>query len=60
MVRQELNIIFYNNEMTFKFETFYKKLKATFDTMEKYWEVRSEQDKVRTFLKKIHMKNQNL
>ena len=40
--RHKLSNLFYKNEMTFNFKTFSTKLKATFDTMEKYGEGRSE------------------
>ena len=46
--------------MTFNFEKFSTNMKAIFDTMEKYGEGRSEQDKVRTFLDKIRTMNQKL
>ena len=34
--RNKSKNLFYKNEMTFKFDKFSKKLKATFETMEKY------------------------
>ena len=58
--RQNLSNLFYKNEMTFKFETFYTNLKANFETMEKYGEGRYKQDKVVTLLEKILTKNQKL
>ena len=58
--RHKLSNLFYKNEMTFNFETFSTKLKATFDTMEKYGEGRSEREKVSTLLEKIRTSNQKL
>ena len=58
--RHNLSNLFYKNEMAFNFETFSKKLKATFNTMEKYREGRSDREKVSTFLEKICTNNQNL
>ena len=46
--------------MTFNFDTFSTNLKATFDTMYKYMESRYKQEKVITFLDKIHTTNQKL
>ena len=58
--RQNLSNLFYKNEMAFNFETFSTNLKATFNTMEKYGEGGSDQEKVSTLLEKICTKNQNL
>ena len=58
--RHKLSNLFYKNYITFNFETFCTKLKATLDVMEKYGEVRSKVKKVITFLEKIRMMNQKL
>ena len=46
--------------MKFNFETFSTKLKAIFDTMEKYGDGRFDQEKVSAFLEKISTVNHNL
>ena len=46
--------------MKLNFETFFTKLKATFDTMKKYGEGIYEQEKVSTVLDNIGTTNQNL
>ena len=46
--------------MAFNFEIFYTNLKATFETMEKYGEDRSEQKKVITLIENICTTNQEL
>ena len=46
--------------MRFNFETFSTKLKAIFDTMEKYVEGRSKQETFITFLDKIRTTNKKL
>ena len=48
--RYKLSHIFYKNKITFNFDTFSTKLKDTFDTMEKYGEVGSDQERFSTFL----------
>ena len=58
--RHKLSILFYKNEATFNFETFSTKLKATFDTMEKYGEGKSEREKVSILLEKIRTSSQKL
>ena len=58
--RHNLSNPFYKNYMTFNFETFSTKMKANFDTMEKYGEVIYEQDKVSAFLENICTTNQKL
>ena len=58
--RHKLSNIFYKNDMTFNFETFSINMKSTFDTMDKYGEGRSNQDKDRTLQDKIRTKNQKL
>ena len=57
VARHKLSNLFYNNEMTFNFETLSTKLKASFETMEKYGEFRSEREKVITVLDKIRTTN---
>ena len=46
--------------MTFSFEKFSTKLKATFDTIDKYGEGRSEREKVSTLIEKNRTTNQKL
>ena len=58
--RHELRNLFYKNEMAFNFETFSTNTKAKFDTMEKYGEGRSEQEKVSTLLENTRTTNHKL
>ena len=46
--------------MTFNLDKFSTNMKSTFDTMDKYGEGRSNQEKVRTLLDKIRTKNHKL
>ena len=46
--------------MTFNLDKFSTNMKSTFDTMDKYGEVRCKQEKVSTFLEKIRITNQRL
>ena len=55
----KLSNLFYNNEMTCNIETLSTNLKDNFDTTEKYGEGISKIEKVRTFIDKIRMTNNN-
>ena len=48
--RYNLSNLLYSNYMTLNFDTFSTKLKATFDTMERYGEGRFKRYKVSAFL----------